>query len=921
MLEYWELENWDASTEYAVKAAQLYRGLDQSLLYANAVLLRGYAHIETASRFEPATQESVFQQGLTIFDEALRVHESIGNRFGQAHVLNFIGYTRWSRANRALDDFSVARDFYNRSAALFSSLGEWREELNVLQNIVVLDQAEGKSLQAIRSYERILERLPSGRDAGLRAAILGNLGAAHFAFGNIDDALRSHSSAYEIYASIGDTTGQGYALKSVGQTYFAFGDAGSARSYLDRASALAEQVNDFRTQAEIEAALGNLAFASSDYPTALERHRSAVNLSASSDERARRALLVARDLAALGRHQEAIETARTLQTETRSVVVQSDALLRVALSEIALGRTRPAFEALDIAAKTYESLQLTARQGDLLHAYSLAARAEGNITVALEYGRAALDKIETLRERVAHPELRALSSVTRRTYYEDQIDLLMSLHAQSGQDDSAFLREALTVTERSRARLTIDLLGEAAVDLNRGMDSELAARRRTLYATLAEKRQQQERVTSKELAEQVSAEMNEVENELTLLETEYRRARPASSFASQHTLEAAGIQARVDSQSVLLQYALGETRSFVWVVTSESIRGFVLPRRAVVEDAAKAAHLDLGRAPGTRQNPRLDVVLQNLSKLVLHDVSKLVAAKPRLLVAADGALQYIPFGVLPVPSASGAQVLLVADRDDREIIAVASMSAREAAGHSSVEVASSTSLAVFADPVMEDTDSRFHAPPAETLSRPVDIDVTTRSFSGPALSRLPFTGQEAQAIAELLPNAPNLIAVGFDASLDAVLGGDLRQYRYVHFATHGIVDSEHPALSALALSQYDEHRQRRAGFLRLYDIYTLELDAEVVVLSACETGLGREIRGEGLIGLTQGFMYAGARNVVASLWQVPDRATAELMTRFYRLLLSEQHSPASALAAAQRSLAQDQRADPYYWGAFVIQGS
>jgi CHAT domain-containing protein len=172
----------------------------------------------------------------------------------------------------------------------------------------------------------------------------------------------------------------------------------------------------------------------------------------------------------------------------------------------------------------------------------------------------------------------------------------------------------------------------------------------------------------------------------------------------------------------------------------------------------------------------------------------------------------------------------------------------------------------------------------------------------------------------LVPNTENLIAVGFDANLDAVLGRDLRPYRYIHFATHGIVDSERPPLSALALSQFDERGRPRAGYLRLYDIYTLELDADVVVLSACETGLGREIRGESLVGLTQGFLYAGAKNVVASLWQVPDNATSKLMTRFYRLLLSGDRSPAQALAAAQRSMADERStSDPYFWGAFVIQ--
>jgi CHAT domain-containing protein len=196
-----------------------------------------------------------------------------------------------------------------------------------------------------------------------------------------------------------------------------------------------------------------------------------------------------------------------------------------------------------------------------------------------------------------------------------------------------------------------------------------------------------------------------------------------------------------------------------------------------------------------------------------------------------------------------------------------------------------------------------------------------RSSVGPRLERLLATSYEADALAALVPPDRRLIARGFEANRETILGAALEQYRFVHFATHGLVDARYPGLSALALSQFDEQGAARNGFLRLHDIYNLRLDAEVVVLSACETALGRDIRGEGLVGLTQGFMYAGARSVVASLWQAPDRATAELMTRFYRHLLHGELPPAAALRRAQSELAAERRfADPYFWSGFVLIG-
>jgi CHAT domain-containing protein len=189
------------------------------------------------------------------------------------------------------------------------------------------------------------------------------------------------------------------------------------------------------------------------------------------------------------------------------------------------------------------------------------------------------------------------------------------------------------------------------------------------------------------------------------------------------------------------------------------------------------------------------------------------------------------------------------------------------------------------------------------------------------LARLPSSGYEAAAISALVPPEQSLLASGFDASRPAIVDGELSEYRYLHFATHGLIDSRYPGLSALAFSRFDRQGTPQDGFLRLHDIYNLDLSADLVVLSACETALGREVRGDGLIGLTQGFMYAGAGSVIASLWQVPDRATSELMTRFYEYLLDDGLEPAQALRRAQLSSASQRRwQDPYFWGGFILVG-
>jgi CHAT domain-containing protein len=189
------------------------------------------------------------------------------------------------------------------------------------------------------------------------------------------------------------------------------------------------------------------------------------------------------------------------------------------------------------------------------------------------------------------------------------------------------------------------------------------------------------------------------------------------------------------------------------------------------------------------------------------------------------------------------------------------------------------------------------------------------------IRRLPFTRTEAERLMALAPKLSSFKETDFKANRENVLSGDLANYKYVHFATHGVVDTERPGLSALVLSMVDAEGKPQDGFLRANDIYNMKLPAELVVLSACQTGLGKDVKGEGLIGLTRGFMYAGAKRVVVSLWSVNDKATSDLMTSFYRGMLKDNERPAAALRAAQIEMWKQKKwQSPYYWAAFTMQG-
>jgi CHAT domain-containing protein len=246
-------------------------------------------------------------------------------------------------------------------------------------------------------------------------------------------------------------------------------------------------------------------------------------------------------------------------------------------------------------------------------------------------------------------------------------------------------------------------------------------------------------------------------------------------------------------------------------------------------------------------------------------------------------------------------------------------------------------VAVVADPVFELKDQRV----AQALNKRYKRETKTASTQQPdsknqnealasalrsvgaddTLHRLVMSRTEAAEIARVVPTNQLYEALDFQANRSLILNGALSKYRYVHLATHGVIDFDHPELSGIVLSMVDENGKEQDGYVRLYEIYNLNLPAELVVLSACQTGVGKQIKGEGLIALTRGFMYAGAARIVASLWKVDDSATAALMAQFYKEMFTNGKKPAAALRAAQKYMSEQRRwQSPYYWAGFVLQG-
>jgi CHAT domain-containing protein len=388
------------------------------------------------------------------------------------------------------------------------------------------------------------------------------------------------------------------------------------------------------------------------------------------------------------------------------------------------------------------------------------------------------------------------------------------------------------------------------------------------------------------------------------VEAQLRANSPAYAALTQpQKLGVSEIQGLLDANTLLLEYSLGDERSYVWAVTDNSLNAYILPKRGEIEAVARRVYdlLTLNNRAAVKEGEdhadnaekKYLEAASKLSEMVIGPVAHLLSGK-RLLIVSDGALQYIPFSALPTPGRHADATPLIVHH---EIINLPSASVlaelrRQEVGRSKAPMA----VAVLADPIFDSSDERLskHSllQPSKSASlarRDGDVirsaqDLGLTRGGKPYLTRLLYTRNEADAVMSVTPQGKGMLAVDFDASRAVAISPALAKYRIVHFATHGIFNNKHPELSGLVLSLVNKQGKPQDGFLKLQDIYSMRLPIDLVVLSGCETGLGEQINGEGLLSLTRGFMYAGAVRVVASLWSVSDIATASLMQDFYRAM-------------------------------------
>ncbi|MBI4748102.1 MAG: CHAT domain-containing protein [Acidobacteria bacterium] len=902
-----------------------------------------------------------FQEALTVNEEALKISMEFDDNESQGIILSNIGrvYNNLGDAQKALDYFrraipikqihgtksslaetisnigttyidlgeaKLAQEYYFQALALCRETGKPFPEGILLNNIALTCNRLGEPQRALDYYTQALAYNRKTGNRNAEALVLLNTGMVYLDLGEPRKSIDLFKQAQHIWQATGDRQSEATALNNLGLGYSRISETTLGIQYYQQSLELRKSLGDRSGQAVTLNNLGTVMVNDTEYTKALEYFQQSLTIAQESGDK------------------------------------ESIALALQNIGGASLRINKPQ-ESLPLLTESVRLWQNTGNRSGLARALSSLAETEqavGQLQDAKTHFEQALEQVEFIRARAGSQDLRTSFFARIQNYYRLYINLLLQLHRENPLD--GYDRQAFQISEQARARSLLDLLAEARMNIRQGAEPQLLEHEQALKKRITNKLERLSRLLT---GKHTQAQKNEAEKEIGTLTDEYRQVQAEirqkspqyASLTQARTITVEELQTQVlDPDTILLEYVLGAEQSHLFAVSQGNFAVYPLPGRDELTKAARQVYELLTKRSTAlkelaQERSRTDISPEDyqarvaaadraypqaaaeLSRMLLGPVQKEIRGQ-RLVIVADGALQIVPFAALPVPNPKPESKSTPYLIERHEIVVVPSASTLVALRRiRRSQGATINSVAVLADPVFTARDERAKGQNLSVAQLPDTITRHLDQFSSPPttdesgnkvlqlrIPRLPGTRVEAEAIRKITGDT-SLIRLDFQANREAALNPELSKYRYIHLATHGYLNASRPELSAVLLSLVNEQGETVDGFLRLEDLYNLNWPAEVVTLSACQTGLGADIKGEGIVGLTRGLMYAGARRVVVSSWNVSDQATAQLMTKFYQGMLRDGNRPAAALRAAQIQMLGDKRwRAPYFWAAFQLQG-
>ncbi len=841
-------------------------------------------------------------------------------------------------------DFAAGAEATERAVALFRQTGEQNEEGAALRNLGLAYAESGQIERALRTTQSALEILQRTGDDQLLALVRNDIAFIHAARGEFALAIEAYRHELEVLRAKPAPMAEAVSWINLGLAYGQLGEAEEAVAAYDQGATVAARIDCWSCLAEVDVDraddlldAGKTAAARATYERALSiakqhqlkrQHAEALRglgrcaMKAGQWTEARSLLTSARDELHLtrGRVNEAV--AETLLADLDERLGQPVAARRGYQRALSLAR----------AASNY------AWQAAAEASLARVAKEAGDLGTARRRIEQAIALIESERNRIDAPDLRTTYFGTKRSYYSLYIEILMQFDGQ--RPGEGYAAQALIIAERARARELQGELIRRAVRVDAGVDPNLLTAERAAADQLRAWAYQLSQVAPSEEARRqgLQKQLDEASQKLDDVRGRIRGANPRySELTHPAPLSPDEIQHRLlDENVTVLEYWLDERHSYVWVVTQGALRAFILPPRSAIEDRvfdlrdqllapgrlAASVPIEQRAANESRAVEAAHASASRLAADILPPAARTLL-RPMIAVIADGALQTVPFaalnfGLVPESPSSSAFTYV-------NLPSIGTLRGLRMLPHTR---AAPKTLAVLADPVFRADDDRLRKSANPSSGRAGTVDATASvvlraaSEAGLAdLPRLPFSREEARAIGSLADGRSSWIALDFAANRESALSAPWSNYAIVHFATHALLNARHPDLSGILLSLYDANGRAEDGFLRVNDIYNLNIPADLVVLSVCDSAVGKDVGAEGPATLARAFFYAGSRRVIASLWPVDDRASVAFMRELYRALLLRGLPPQEALASAQQSLQENPRwRAPYYWAPYIVEG-
>jgi CHAT domain-containing protein/Tfp pilus assembly protein PilF len=889
----------------------------------------GYAYVNL-SKYDEAFETE---------QKALKIHESIGNQKGIAMSLRGMGLVHYYRG-----DYELAVDVLQRSLAIATEIHDPENESRILADLGEVFWLKGDydpALDHLNKAIEIAEKIKNGRliatSMGGRALIywhqgdlqkalddfnkitalfqqLGiqgslavnyfNIGSVHMELGNYREAQELLQKSLDMAVEVKDRGLEGVCLNALGEIHKDLGELDLAIDYMKKSLRISEEIGEKREQAFGLRDIGEVYEDAKKYQQALEYYQKSYKLSEEMGEKraiGRGLSDIGAIYAKLGKHDLAMEQYKKALEIVQPIGNKQNigkTMMRIGYEYYQQGEMDKAEE------KLLKSVDVLREVGDpqtlwpALHKLGAVYRDTNRKSEAIKYMKEAVDVIEKVRNEIQLPEQKSGYLEDKLELYEDLLQLFLS---------DGNISEAFEYAQRSKARAFLDLLAESKINPEAGLNQELLDQKRKLVTQLVRIEKSIQKEFDKDspdssVIRNLETKRNGIDDQYTKLISDIRNSNPRfADLQYPVPLKLTEAQALLDDETVLLEYFVGKNNSALFEITNKDVHVYPIAGETQLSKLISGLRQELQKPESVLQlteqtySRYLKSAFDLYVKLMKPAESDF-QSKTRIVIAADGVLNYLPFESLLTKNVGTSAIDFsklpyLATKFEIEYVPSASVLS---ALHKNAQNISSEQKALLAIAV----------PTADAAADPP----------------LPFAKSEVESIAHFYPSNDVTLLIGNQATEENMKKLDLNQYKNLHFASHGLINETRPQLSALVLS--GSAKGKEDGYLTMREVFDLNLHADLVVLSACKTGLGSQVRGEGVTGLYRAFLCAGTSSVLVSLWNVSDKSAADLMTSFYRNMEKDGMSKGEALKKARlEMISRKVYSHPYYWSAFILIGN